>query len=351
MISESRFTSILKHYSLPEDSYTIETLGNGLINDTFLLQGKKHTHVLQRVNTRVFTNIDAIENNLSLAKKYLSESVQNTIILPIATRKNTLHVCIDSNFYRILPFADNGEVFDRPPDNTYLFSAAHALGKLAQDLKDIPFTQCKYTIADFHNLEKRYRDYKTSKRTSKRCASGEAKSVMHQINRYRWLVKKYQHFARALPVQLFHHDTKINNIMFCKGSSEVRAIIDFDTLMPGYIMSDIGDLIRGYMAYGDSPKYSTSDIVFSGAEYEETLKHYIQGFGGKEHISDTEYSAIVYGAPIIAYMLALRFMTDYLNGDIYFRTSYESENIDRAKKQMRIVQLITDYLDNKKSES
>lgn len=246
-VSSNLLASLSEAYAIfsGDIQLALYPLGTGLINDTWTtnIQENEKRYVVQRLNTKVFPSHQSIEKNLRLAKEILSEN-DYLLFLPLENIRGELHASIENEIYRVTEFCEGSQVYDAPPSTMHIYEAAKAFATFTRYLGTERVGEFKETIADFHNLSKRFTDLE---RAWGDCDDQErrvqAEPLMNFALSHRWIVDLYIRSVKMIPKRVYHHDTKVNNILFKTGTSEVIAPIDLDTIMPGYIFSDLGDMI------------------------------------------------------------------------------------------------------------
>lgn len=228
------------------DPVSLSPLGNGMINTTWItspLRGDTQ-YVVQKLNTEIFTAPEKIEHNLLLAHEILSQH-EYTIFLPIKNRAGQMHTKLADGLYRMSAYAPNSDSYDVLPTPEHAYNAAQAFGRLTREIGLDRVDEFEMIIEGFHDLSYRFEQFESARRdTSYMDRHMEAAGVVDYALSVSYLVDIYRQTVLAIPQRIYHHDTKVNNILFHAGSSEVLAPIDLDTIMPGYIFSDIGDMMR-----------------------------------------------------------------------------------------------------------
>lgn len=322
----------------------ITPFGEWLINTSWELTDRENwTHYfVQKVNTKVFSRIDILENNLKAAQKALVNS-KFSLVFPIENISWKMHTEINWEVYRVYPFVEGGETFQSPPSNEYIYSAAKSFAEFSRALSGAVW-DFEETIPDFHNLSVYYKNFDTILWDSlypERIQ--QAKKLIEDIKEYSWIVGVFENLKRYIPKRVFHHDTKVNNILFKKWSAEVLIPVDLDTIMPGYIFSDFGDMVWSMVLKIDHS--APEKKVYNEEAYNALVDGYIKGFDWE--LNEIEVFAMQFGGIVMSYMLTLRFLSDYLSGDTYFRTTYKWQNLDRALYQMDAVKELVDYIEKK----
>lgn len=317
---------------------TIKPFGEGLINTSWTIsfEGEDFPkYFLQRLNIAVFKNYQAIENNLKSARNFLAKNPSNLeLIFPIENKNGNFHTEFAWEIYRIYPFENRGETHQVAPTAEHLESAARKFAEFSRILTPIA-SEFQETIPAFHNLSARFEYFEKilSEIPEDNARKIFAKKEIENILSKKWIVEKFENFKKTLPRRVFHHDAKTNNILFVKGKIDALVPVDLDTIMSGYIFSDFGDMVwSGVFGIDHSRPKKTH---FDEQKYSALVQWYFAGFG--ENISEEEIRAMHFGGIVMNYMLAIRFLGDFLENDKYFRINYENHNFDRAFFQLEIV--------------
>lgn len=323
---------IFDNYSLNFDNCEIKNFWNWLINFSYLIileNGKKY--FLQKINTNIFSDISALENNFKILEK--AKNLKNlNILLPIKNKKWDFFSKNENDFYRIFDFID-ADCFDSIQENDYIFDAAKNFSTLTEKLSEFSL-EFKDTIKDFHNLEMRYENFlKTLEKTKFLERKKESSEIINFILENNFILEKSRYYKEKIPKRVYHHDAKINNVLFEKNNFFVKSIIDLDTFMAWYIFSDFWDLVWTLVFWIDhkNPK----KVEFDQEKYDILTKWYLSGFS--EKLSKIEEEAMHFWWIYISYMLWIRFLDDYLSWDKYFKIDFENQNFLRAKFQLEIV--------------
>lgn len=242
------------------------------------------------------------------------------------------------------PFENNGETHQVAPSEAHLFSAAKKFAEFSKILSPVA-SDFQETIPDFHNLSARYAEFEKIVKNINEENSRKifAKKEIETIFSKKWIVEKFEQYKKNIPKRVFHHDAKTNNILFVKGSPEALVPVDLDTIMPGYIFSDFGDMVWSGVFGIDHSK--PKETHFDEKKYTALMEGYLAGFG--ENMSSDEIAAMHFGGIVMNFMLAIRFLSDYLLGDKYFKINYEQHNFDRAFFQLQIVDELLEKISDK----
>lgn len=337
--------AILQAFGLQPFDFTITQIGTGHIHQTYKLTGK-NCYVLQRVNINVFKRPEIIASNLRLAYDYLKLNFPHYPFLACIQSVHGKEMVYDEEGFpwRMFPYVANTITIDKVSTADEAFSAASEFARLTCYLDKIEVGRFTETITQFHDLALRYRQFELALAQ----ASGERKSVAmkpilaakqfyHLVEHYASLIK-----SGSLRLRITHNDTKINNILFDLGSNKAVGVIDLDTLMPGYFIYDLGDMVRTFVCPVSEEDKDLSTIVLRREIHDALLEGYLSQMG--KVMSTEEKSAIPFAGKMMTYIMALRFLTDYLNGNIYYHTVYPEQNIVRATNQLRLLEILSEKM-------
>lgn len=328
----------------------IEENKQGNINKTYILtyknKNKTLKYLLQEINANVFKEPDLVMHNIELVTNHINKKLKSnkdtthkTLTIIKTLDDKNMYVCTNNNelkYYRAFDFIENCISYDSFKDskdaNFLAYNAGKSFGYFQALLKDFNPNLLHETISDFHNTKKRFNslleaiENKITNRAS--LFSKEIIDLMKRIKEYSVIVDK---LGSTIPIRVTHNDTKLNNILMNKDTNEGIAIIDLDTVMPGSILYDIGDGIRSACANSFEDETDKEKIYLNL----DLTKSYLKGFLEETYyfLTDEEIKYIGLSIKILTYELALRFLTDYLNGDIYFKIKYLEHNKDRFLNQ------------------
>ena len=318
--------------------------GNGHINDTYLREGNPG-YILQRINTNVFKDPNSVMENIVNVTEYLrAEIVKNggdperetMNVIKTKLGKNC-YMADSSNYFRMYKFVSNSVSFDTAEDLSLLFEAGKSFGKFQRMLDGFDAGLLHETIVDFHNTPKRIEQLEAA---IKKNYENRAALVSAELD----AAKKYSKYASlitdamadgSVPSRVTHNDTKLNNVLFDKDTHKGICVIDLDTVMPGSILYDFGDALRFGASSGDEDETDLSKIYFDLEKY----KSFSEGFLGEvgECLTKREIELLPESVIIMTYECGIRFLADYLNGDVYFKIHRENHNLDRARTQLKLV--------------
>ena len=323
---------------------TCEPYGNGHINDTFLVSADKR-YILQRMNTSIFRHPDKLMENILRVTGHirsktaeLGGDVARCTLTVVRTRDNaTFAEDGKGGCWRLYDFVEGTVAKQKVEDPKDFYTCAKAFGRFQGMLADFPAEQLFESIADFHNTPQRYANLMAAVNADK-CGRLESVRAEVEFATAREDFCKTLESARAdgsLPLRVTHNDTKLNNILFDEITGEPVCVIDLDTVMPGYSVNDFGDSIR----FGANTAAEDETDLSKVSLDLELYRAYAEGFlkGAEGRLTDTEIDLMPIGARMMTLECGLRFLTDYLEGDVYFRTSRPRHNLDRCRCQFALV--------------
>ncbi|CAN5141291.1 phosphotransferase [soil metagenome] len=329
---------ILKQFLIEGPGITIEDLGNGLINKTWLVKNGAKKYVLQKINLHVFKDPHLIDNNIQLIANYLQlhhpEYLFTTPI--VAVNNKTLIAADDETYYRLFNFIEDSHVFQVVESETLAYEASKQFGKFSRLLSAFDISGLSITLPHFHDLSLRYKQFKDaiSNATTERLSI--AHPYINDLENYKHIVAAYENIVRDdnYKLRVMHHDTKISNVLFTADKKGL-CVIDLDTVMPGYFISDTGDMMRTYLSPVDEEETDLSKIKIREAYFEAVVKGYLSEM--QYELTKAEINSFIYAGKFMMYMQALRFITDYLNNDIYYGAKYPLHNLNRAINQLTLL--------------
>lgn len=330
---------ILLQYGIRVPNEKIKPLGEGLINSTWKVEADQHReYVLQRVNNKVFKEPRHIAHNLEQLKRYVAQTEPGyKFVAPLPTVGGASLVETDGEFYRLFPYVTGCRTFTAVSHVDHAYEAALQFGKFAQVFAEFDPSKLKTTIPDFHNLEMRFNQFVQARHEDREKRSMLTNTEIEFLLNEQHLVKTYRKIVGTLEFRrrVTHHDTKISNVLFDQHGKGL-CVIDLDTTMPGLFISDVGDMLRTYLAEAGEEERDLTHIEVRPEYFEAVSEGYLSQMGA--HLSEEERGQFIYAGYYLIYMQALRFFTDYLNGDVYYNTTYDGQNLARARNQIRLFQ-------------
>lgn len=327
---------ILQAFGIDANGTDIKKFGSGHINNTFLLQKQDGSkYVLQRINTAVFREPEVIARNQRLASDYLAKHHPDYLfITPVPTVEGKDLFVLNDEYWRMIPFIADSVTVDQADDPTQAYEAAKQFGRMARNLDGINLQPFRPAIPNFHNLTLRYSAFQEAIRNAKEERKRQATELTAAFLRYSDIAVTYERLKTDARFRdrLMHHDTKINNVLLNKDTYKGLCVCDLDTLMPGKIISDLGDMVRTYVCPVSEEERDFSLISIRDEYYEALMDGYLSEIGGS--LTGVERDQLFFAGQFMIYMQGIRFLTDYLNGDTYYPVKYADHNYNRAKNQL-----------------
>ena len=329
------YSAIAQQFAIEGDVLRISPYGEGHINVTYLLETSLRRYILQRMNTRVFPDSDALMHNICMVTSHLRRKGVETLCV-VPTKAGAPYLKEQYN-WRVYDFIEHTVTYQTCPNLRVFENSGKAFGMFQNFLADFDADLLYEVIPHFHDTPKRFRDL---------CAAvaadpvGRAAKCTHEVEFFQKNADLYGVIAaelgNTLPLRVTHNDTKLNNILMDDASDKARAVIDLDTVMPGSSLFDFGDSIRFGASTAAEDEQDLSKVHFSM----ERFSAYARGYLGavKETITPREAELLPYSAFLMTAECGMRFLTDYLLGDVYFTTKYPAHNLVRARTQCRLAE-------------
>ena len=336
---------------LPDHSageITIEKLGGGLINNSYKVSCQlKSDFFLQKINKSVFTNPETVQRNYIHIWQY-AEFEFTGLQLPAPkyySRMKTLFVDENGAYWRAFDFINNSKMYTIARTPAQAKATAKTFARFTKEFNDFNIDQLHEVIPNFHNLSFRYQQFEDALKGELYERIAKALPLIQELK----IRERYKHFYELIiksdqfVKRVMHHDAKIANVLFDKKTGKVICPVDFDTVMPGYYFSDLGDMIRSMAGNKDENSIDFDRIKIRKNYYDAIIAGYLKEM--KEELTNAEKEHIHYAGLLMIYMQALRFITDYSNGDTYYQISYPEQNFDRAKNQLTLLQRLEEFLE------
>lgn len=330
---------ILKQYNII--NYTIQPLGNGLINSTWLVTSFDKKYVLQKINSDVFKIPADIAFNIDLISNYLQQHYPNYLFtIPIKTIGNEAMVNSGSGYYRLFAYIEKSHTIDVVTNAQQAFEAAKQFGKFTKKLNQFDVTLLKITLPNFHNLQFRFTQFLDALQYGNKDRTIETQELVQYLHQERKIVDEFEFKKSDFKIRVTHHDTKISNVLFDEQDKGL-CVIDLDTVMPGYFISDVGDMFRTYLSPVNEEENDFTKIEIRPTFYNAIVDGYLSEM--EEELTTTEKHSFAFAGQYIIYMQALRFLTDYLNNDVYYGSKYPTHNLIRAANQIELLKKFIAY--------
>jgi len=344
---------VAAQFEIPGQLAAAEPCGSGHIHDTYLLRaenrGRSARYILQRINTDVLRDPDALMDNLARICAHQRRSLERDCVRDlqrrhlslVRTRTDATHwVDPEGGHWRCFPFIEGTRSLDQVETEFQAYETARAFGRFVARMADWEGLRLAVTIPDFHDLEVRYAALEAAIRLD---VEGRAKSVGFEIEQSaRW----YDHLrssiqaadALDLPIRIVHNDCKINNVLLDAETGEGLCAIDLDTVMEGTVVADFGELVRTSSSRAAEDEAGLARMEIDRELLRGIARGYLAGMGAI--LGARELGVLPLAGPLMAFENAIRFLTDHLSGDVYFRIHRNAQNLDRARTQLRRVELL-----------
>ena len=339
--------NILQQFAIPNAVADPKPLKIGFINDSFIVRainkGEK-SYFLQRINHHIFQNVEGLQQNIRKVTDHIRRKLQDAgetdidrkVLELVPTKDGKLYYCTpEGDYWRVYVLIENASSQEKvTPESAEL--AGEAFGRFQCQLADLPFDELCESIPNFHNIEFRLKqldDALTADPVGRKAACAD---IIDAINSRREEMCLAERLFREgkLPKHINHCDTKVNNILFDEAGRPI-CIVDLDTVMPGFVLSDFGDFMRTAANKGleDDPNLDNIHVDL------EIFEAYTRGYLKQAtFLSDIEKELLPYGCRLLSYMQTVRFFTDWLNGDTYYKIQYPEHNLVRTRAQLRLVE-------------
>jgi Ser/Thr protein kinase RdoA (MazF antagonist) len=351
--------SAIGQYFLFEGDYLrAERLPSGHINDTYALffrqtGGPVRRYLLQRINHHVFGNPEKLMGNIQgitshLRKKIVAaggDPARETINLIPTVEGRAFCQTPDGNYWRAAMFIEGARTYEIAENLDHVYNVAHAFGRFQKLVSDFPAEQLHETIPDFHHTPKRFAAFveaverDTTNRA--RCARAEIEFVEQRVSEMPILVDLLQ--QGKLPQRVTHNDTKFNNVMIDDSTGKGICVIDLDTVMPGLSLYDFGDAVRSGANPAAEDEQDLSKVTIDMRIFERFAGGYLDA--ARDFLTPLEIDYLAFSARLMTLECGMRFLTDYLNGDLYFRILRENHNLDRCRTQFKMVRAMEKEFD------
>ena len=345
--------NILAEFNTRGIFFYAESYGNGIINDTFLVEfnnnGFNEKYILRKINKFVFKDPETVINNTvktieHIANKLCLENIEEIKkhVLQFIKTKNSDYYIVDkdNNYWCVLIFIENTYTIETVKTREQAYQAAKTFGKFQKYLLDANLNDYKPTIKNFHNLQNRLILFEKAIRNNFDSRVAKVQQEINTINSYQNLLTEFLQLTKdnKIPTRITHNDAKINNVLMNKNTNKGQCVIDLDTVMPGKIMYDFGDMVRTFTNSVREDYLDLSKVSMRIQIFESLAEGYLEELAGE--LSKIEIKTLVYGAILITYEQAIRYLTDYLIGDVYYITYFKNQNLTRTRVQLKLLKSI-----------
>lgn len=342
---------VISHFACTADAESCKPYGSGHINDSYHLKnhfGYQSDYLLQRINKKVFGNVPRLMDNMLMVTEHLERKIRESdtgdprkeVMTLIPTDIGSYYYQDTAgDYWRMFLFLSPTRSYDLVRTEKQAYEGGKAFGKFQAMLSDIPGGKMFEVIPDFHNIQKRLQHLNVAVEQD---AAGRRKNVAAELEFVKQYEETMQYFQQPeniaeLPLRVTHNDTKFNNVLLNE-RDEAQCVIDLDTVMDGYLAYDFGDAIRTTINTAEEDEADLRKITLNMDLFRAYTQGYLESAGG--FITEAEVRSLIKGVLLLPFMQGVRFLTDYLNGDTYFKTHFEGHNLQRARAQFQLVKVL-----------
>lgn len=351
----------LKKFNFKGDIIRVTPFGSGIINDTFLVvcndKGSKNKYILQRINNSVFKNVNKLMENYCNVCDYLKDIIckrggdidRQTITVVLTNDGKSFYCDSKGNYWRVIKFIKNTVTYDVSESTGDFYKVGKTFGEFQNMLIDYNAESLYETIPNFHNTKERYKSFINAIERNK------ANRLDNVINEVNFIIERKSDTSilvdllqkGKLPLRVTHNYTKISNILMDAKTKEGICVIDLDTIMPGLSLYDFGDAIRSGATHVSEDEKDLNKVFIDLEFFEAFTKGFLEGTANS--LTEKEIELLPMAVKIITLEQGIRFLTDYLNGDVYYKTNYNDQNLDRTRTQLKLVKDIEEKLNEMKN--
>ncbi len=347
MSKEMNVGAAARQFEISGEFFEAQPWGSGHINDTYRVifqdGGVPHCHILQRINHNIFKKPDALMENIQRVTSHLATQVagepdrSRRVLRLIPARDGRVsHVDAEGNHWRAYRFIPKARTYDAVETTKQAFQAARAFGRFQELLAGLPAPRLHDTIPDFHNTPKRFNALLEAIAADKAGRAILAKPEIEFALARQSIIDVL--LDANLPERVTHNDTKFNNVMLDDSTGEGICVIDLDTVMPGLAPYDFGDMVRTTTSPAQEDEQDLSKVTMQFPMFEALVRGYLSSAGG--FLTKEEKRLLAFSGKLITFEIGIRFLTDYLAGDSYFKVHRDRHNLDRCRTQFKLVECI-----------
>ncbi len=343
------FKDIVQHFDFEGDFSSAISYGTGHINDTYIASfddnGSTRRYILQRINHHIFLNPEGMMKNIEAVTAHLGRRIKTAggdpqretlTLIPTVDGNSYLHTG-QGDYWRGYLFINNARTYEVVEHLDHVYNAAQAFGNFQNLLSDYPSGRLIETIPNFHHTGKRYQAFSEAvEKDEKNRAKSSEPEIDFVLERGKETSVLVDMLARGeLPERITHNDTKFNNVMIDNESGAGDCVIDLDTVMPGLSLYDFGDAIRSLANSAAEDERDLSKVKFDLEIYDQYTHGYLDAVGNL--LTQAEIKYLPFSAILMTLECGMRFLTDHLQGDAYFKIHRENHNLDRCRTQFKMV--------------
>ncbi len=356
-MNTKKISEIFNAFEHRYEYQSVMELVSGHINDTYLVRTNgDEDYVLQRINHTIFKNVPGLINNKVAISQHLKSKqshlphteLRNKVLCFVKVKQNGCYYYKSGgSYWNLMVYIKDSYTHEVVKDEHLAFEGGKLLGEFLNLTNDFDSSKLTEVIPNFHDMSFRYQQYTRSVQSAKRERVMEVVDYTNKVYRLREEMHILQHLKESgrIPLRVTHNDTKISNTLFDKDGHGL-CIIDTDTVMPGIVHYDFGDAIRTICNTGAEDERDLSKVTFNIDYYKAYTKGFLEQT--RDILTPTELKYLPLAAKTMIFIMALRFLTDYLNNDIYYKTQYPEHNFDRAKNQFKLIKSLEEQYNKMK---
>jgi Ser/Thr protein kinase RdoA (MazF antagonist) len=340
------FENILSNFNVIGKYVSCEKFGEGHINDTYLvvneLNEKSVKYILQKINNKLFKDIEKLMSNIEKVTDFNQRVIINRggnpkkeCLTLIKTINGKSYLSLKEGYFRLYNFIEDANCYQTVEKPEHFYESAVAFGNFQNMLAKFDASQLYEILPNFHNTKVRFNDFLIALKEDKMSRADSVKNeIAFVLEREKYCCKIIDLLQSGkMPLRVTHNDTKLNNVMIDAVTEKGVAVIDLDTIMPGSVCYDFGDSIR----FGCNP-VAEDEVNLNKVNFKiDLFKTYAEGFLSVLNLTDIELENLAFSSILMTYECGIRFLTDYLQGDTYFKISRKKQNLDRARTQFKLV--------------
>lgn len=346
MEQRKEYIEIIRHFRIEQNIVSVEHYGSGHINHTFLAKTEGGTnYILQKINTSIFPKVEELMENILQVTSFLRERIvqqggdagRETMTVILTEDGKPYYMDRQENAWRVYLFIEDVVSYDQVEKKEDFYQCGMAIGRFQALLADFPADSLHEIIPDFHNTPKRYQDFEeaVARDSCQRAAEAAQEIAFVRARKTEMSILTNMLQEGELPLRVTHNDTKLNNILMDKKTQKAVCLIDLDTVMPGLSVYDFGDAIRFGANTAKEDETDIGKVSLSLELYQLCLRGFLEGTGGR--LTQKELDMLPAGAKIMTLECGMRFLTDYLQGDVYYKIHREKHNLERCRTQLALV--------------
>lgn len=345
-LKNNNILSSASHFDIEGDIIQVERFGSGHINDTYRVKTDTKSYLFQRINNQIFVDVAGLMENTKVVLDHLKkklahfgkEKVEKSTLTLIPTHEGKLYYQDENDgFWRMFILLEGTKSYDIVETEAQAYAGGKAFGEFQKQLSDLDPSKLVEILPNFHNIDFRMANLHKAIKDNTAGRVNEVQDILDYILKREERMRTILLMGNNgdLPLRITHNDTKFNNVLLDE-HDRVQCVIDLDTVMPGYVAYDFGDAIRTIINSAAEDEPNTEKIKLNIPLF----KAYAQGYTSEacDFLTEKETTSLLHGVFLLPFMQAVRFLTDYLNGDTYYKIHYSTHNLVRTKAQLKLVQ-------------